>query len=150
MGKDGPPADEWERVGHPPCPQAAPEWDKSRGTSRLSPGSPQVPTRFPQSPFMISVYVWASTHICGDLWCDEHGNFIGPAPREIRGMHPTNVEFDLLLGGFYILRINSNPFLRIGPGYVKVVERFCASSPVVRVSVGGSIFGMALRGLGRR
>lgn len=71
----------------------------------------------PGSPFTISVYVWAGLHLCGDFWCDQHGNSIGTAPPEIQGIHPTNVEFDLLLSGFYISRINSNPLLRIGPGY---------------------------------
>ena len=85
----------------------------------------------PESPFTISVYVWAGMHLCGGFWCDEHGNLVGPAPREIQGIHPTNIEFDILLGGFYLSRINSNPFLRIGPGFVKGGRR------ILRVVSGG-------------
>jgi RHS repeat-associated protein len=84
-----------------------------------------------QSPFTISVFVWASMHICGDFICDQHGNTVSLAPPNIRGIQPTNIEFDILLGGFYLSRINSNPFLRIGPGYVK------GGRKILRVVSGG-------------
>ncbi len=69
--------------------------------------------------FTFQTWVWAGRHICGDFWCDSHGNTTGWAPPEVIGIQPTNIEFDILLGGFYASRINSNPILRIGPGYVK-------------------------------
>jgi hypothetical protein len=57
-------------------------------------------------------------HSCGNFICDDTGRTVGVLPGIARGMQPTNIEFDVLAGGFYLSRINSNPFLRIGPGYV--------------------------------
>ena len=52
----------------------------------------------PESPFTISVYVWAGMHLCGEWLCDEHGNFVRPAPREIQGMSE-DVAVELALAG---------------------------------------------------
>jgi len=91
----------------------------------------------PESPWIFYVVVWSplaannGTTVCGDFICDSSGKQIAVAPPEIRGIHPTNIEFDILLSGFYLSDINTNPLLRIGPGYVK------GGTKIIRVVSGG-------------
>lgn len=72
---------------------------------------------------------------CGDMICDDTGRSVGVLPGLGRGMQPTYIEFTILEGGFYLSRINSNPFLRIGPGYVK------GGTKILRVVSGGKDLG---------
>lgn len=51
---------------------------------------------------LLSASNGSATHICGDFVCDSNNKQVGVAPPEIRGIHPTNIEFDILLGGFYL------------------------------------------------
>jgi hypothetical protein len=75
----------------------------------------------PESPFTIRVYVWAGMHIAGDFWADEHGNNIRPAPREIQGMHPTNIEFLIVGGAMRPPSIYAGPY-RSGGGGINVKD----------------------------
>ena len=78
-----------------------------------------------QYTFVVNVFLYFG----GDFWFDSSGNPYASA--HVPGATPTNIEFDVLLGGFYLSRINSNPFLRIGPGYVKGGRR------IFRIVTGG-------------
>ena len=71
-------------------------------------------------------------HSCGDFICDDNGKIVGVLPAIARGIQPTNIEFDVLTGGFYLSRINSNPFLRVGPGPLLSTSLCKASKTGVR------------------
>ena len=71
-------------------------------------------------------------HICGDFICDQKGRQVDLAPASIRGLsEDSNFELSWVLGPWYFARINSNPILRIGPGYIKGGTR------ILRVTSGG-------------
>jgi RHS repeat-associated protein len=83
------------------------------------------------SPYVMSVSVWEpfggwvntplpASQLCGDFACDVMGNQVGLAPPKVRDLsEDSNLEVAMMVGPWYLARINSNPILRIGPGYIK-------------------------------